>query len=207
MTGPNGNGFGPFGGARSAPPRVLARGNDSAPPHPPDLGKSLSLQSWDQQKPPTAQDFYSFTQTSLVLPAAVNGTVSTTAATGGFIQLPPDNVGVLQTVIFTIDAPATTMNFRFSVLANGGGIPGLTNIGFPPLNASTFAFPLNSTWQLQQGVTVSVVFTNAAATGPWTLGVVLSGYQVSASDILYYTGQRVGQLETHNERFRENLAR
>lgn len=196
-----------YGGARKPPAQIAARGKGFAPAPPDELGKNLSLPPWDQAKPPTAQDFYTFTPTLLVLPAGVNSQVSTTAATGGVFQLAGENIGVLQTVIFTIDAPAATMAIRFTVFMNGGGIPGLTNIGFPPITAGTFAFPINSTWQLVPGAILGVTFTNLAATGPWSVGVVLSGYQVSASDVFQYTGQRQGMIETHNERFKRFLTR
>jgi hypothetical protein len=199
--------FGPYGGAQSPPAYIAARGKGAAPPSPTDLGRALALQSWDQHKPPTAQDFYSFTPTSLTLPAGANSTVATTDLTGGFIQLAADNIGVLQTVIFTIDAPTTAMSIRFTVFANGGGIPGLSNIGFPPINATTFAFPLSSTWQLAPGSVLTVQFVNLNAAGPWTLGVVLSGYQVSAADVQAYTGERLGTIEGRSERFKKFLAR
>lgn len=204
----NGNGFGSYGGARGAPPHVEARkSTGTAPAPPPDLQKILSRPPWDQHKPPTAQDFYSFTANSLILPAGANSTVETTQATGGFVQLGQDSVGVLQLVVFTIDAPTTAMSIRLTVFSQGSGIPGLTNIGFPPINASSFAFPITSVWQLSQGVTLSCQFVNLNAAGPWTVGIILSGYQVLASDIAAYTGERVGMIETAGQAFKKNLAR
>lgn len=200
--------FGSFGGARTAPPNVLARRSNGKPPGPPaDFGKMLARPPWDAHKPPTAQDFYSFTPNSLILPAGAGATVSTTAATGAFLALGDDSVGVLQQLIFTIDAPTTAMSIRLTVFADGSGIPGLSNIGFPPINASSFAFPLTSVWQLAQGTNLIVTFTNLNAAGPWTVGAVLSGYQILASDIAAYTGERVGMIETASEAFKKNLAR
>ena len=199
--------FGPFGGATRPPKYIGARGRGVSPPMPDDLTRSLALQSWDQHKPPTAQDFYSFTPNSLVLPAGAGSSISSSQATGGFIQLAADNIGVLQQIIFTIDAPTTAMNIRLTIFANGGGIPGLTNIGFPPINAASFAFPLSSVWQLSPGTTLFGTFVNGNASGPWTVGLVLSGYQVSAADVVGYTGQRVGTIEGNGQRFRKFLPR
>lgn len=202
------NGFDGYGGGRgNAPAHIVARRSSQAPPAPIDLQKILARPPWDQHKPPTAQDFFSFTANSLTLAAGAGSTVSTTAATGGFVTLGQDSVGILQSVIFTIDAPTTAMSLRLSVFANGSAIPGLSGIGFPPINASSFAFPLNSVWQLSQGTTLSATFTNLNAAGPWTVGLVLSGYQVLASDIAAYTGERVGMIETASDLFKRNLAR
>lgn len=202
------NGFGGYGGGRGgAPAHIAARKSNQAPPQPIDLQKILARPPWDQHKPPTAQDFYSFTPDSLTLAAGAGSTVSTTAATGGFVNLGQDAVGILQTVIFTIDVPTTAMSIRLSVFAGGSAIPGLSNIGFPPINASSFAFPLTSVWQLSQGVNLFATFTNLNAAGPWTVGIVLSGYQVLASDIAAYTGERVGMIETAGDLFKKNLAR
>lgn len=205
---PNGNGFGSFGGARKPPPNVIARKSNGGPPAPPpDLGKVLSRPPWDQHKPPTAQDFWTFTPTLLVLPAGAGSTVSTSPAVGGAVTLGQDSLGVLQSVIFTIDAPTTAASIRFTVFANSSGIPGLSGVGFPPVNATTFALPINGVWQLGQGTNLSVTFTNLNASGPWSVGMVLSGYQILASDVFAYTGERLGMIETGNDDFKKNLAR
>lgn len=206
----NGDRFDSFGGARKPPPNIRARTSLAEPPTPPaDFGKLLARPPWDQHKPPTAQDFYGFTANSLTLPAGAGSTVTANATnlTGFTGQLGGDNVGVLQQVIFTIDAPTTAMSIRLTVFANGSGIPGLSNIGFPPINASSFAFPLSSVWQLSQGTVLSATFTNLNAAGPWTVGIVLSGYQILASDVAAYTGERVGMIETSTSEFKRNLAR
>lgn len=207
MSAQDGGRFGPFGGATRPPKYIQSRGRGVPPPTPDELKTTLALQSWDQHKPPTAQDFYSFTPNSLILPAGANSTVSSTQATGGFIALAADSIGVLQQVIFTIDAPTIAMNIRLTVFANGGGIPGLSNIGFPPINAGSFAFPLSSTWQLSPGTVLFVTFVNGNAAGPWTVGVVLSGYQVTAADVVAYTGQRVGTIEGRSNASRKFLTR
>ncbi len=203
----NGGTFGPYGGARKPPKYIGARGHGQAPPTADELQKTLALQSWDQHKPPTAQDFYTFTPDLLVLPAGAGSQVSTTPATGGALTLAADNIGKLEQLIFTINAPTVLMNIRLTVFANSGGIPGLTNIGFPPINAASFAFPLSSVWQLSPGTQLFVTFTNGNAQGPWSVGVVLSGYQVSAADVVAYTGQRVGTIEGRGNRFKRFLTR
>jgi len=199
--------FDSFGGARKPPLAIAARPSNERPPQPPpELGKQLARPPWDQHKPPTAQDFYSFTPASITLPAGANSRVRTTLATGAFVALGDDNIAVLQNVTMTVDAPTTAMSFRFTVFADGTGIPGLSNVGFPPINATTFALPINGVWQIGAGAVLEIEAVNLAAPAV-TLGFVLSGYQILASDVFAYTGERIGMIETHSEQFKRNLAR
>lgn len=195
-----------IGGLQRAPSYIRALGMGEPPGPPANLGRNLSLQSWDVVKPPTAQDFTNYTVTNLILPAAVGATVSTTVATGGFFQLPDNSVGVLQTVAFSIVAPAITDIWNFTVFENGSPIPGLTNAGFQPVVAAFFALPIKSIWQISQGAQLSVRFFNVGGTGPLNVGISLSGYHISAQDVFDYTGQRKGTLNSVNPS-RKNLAR
>ena len=195
-----------LGGAQRAPGWIAALGHGTPPSPPEALGRNLSLQSWDVVKPPTAQDFLSFTAAALILPAGVGSTVSTTAATGGFFQLPDQSIGVLQTVVFSIVAPAVVDSFRFTIFENGSPIPGLANAGFQPVVASYFALPLKSIWQLSKGAQLSCTFVNVGGTGPLSVGLTLSGYHVTAADVFDYTGQRKGMLNSVNPSY-DNLAR
>lgn len=187
-----------LGGAQAPPDWIANRGRGAPPQPPPQLAHNLSLQSWDVIKPPTAQDFLSFTVALLTLPAAVNATVSTTAATGGVFQLPPNSIGVLQTVTFSINAPAITDAIRFTVFMNGTGLPGLSNAGFQPVSASYFALPIKSIWQLPKGAQLGVTFLNVNGTGPLSVGISLSGYHVPEADVFARTGERQGQINAAN---------
>lgn len=199
--------FDSFGGARKPPPNIAARASNGKPPQPPpELGKMLARESWDAHKPPTAQDFFTFTPLPLILPAGAGSTVRTTAATGAFMQLGADMMAKLENVTITINAPTLAMSFRFTVFVDGTGIPGLSNIGFPPVAASTFVLPINGVWQIKKGAIIEIQAVNLAAPAV-TLGFVLSGYQVLESDVFAYTGERLGMIETHSEQFKVNLAR
>lgn len=186
-----------IGGLQRPPSYIQALGRGDPPTPPANLGRNLSLQSWDVVKPPTAQDFTNFTIANLILPAGVGSTVSTTQATGGFFELPDNSVGVLQTVAFSIVAPAITDIWNFTVFENGSPIPGLANAGFQPVVAAFFVLPIKSIWQISQGAQLSVRFVNIDGAAK-TVGISLSGYHVSAQDIFDYTGQRKGTLNSVN---------
>lgn len=204
MTDPRSRRERPFGTPGETPSpveqAVIQRGTGRGdPPEPPaGLVRSLAIPPWDVAKPPTAQDFFNFTQNMLVLPAGVGSTVSTTEATGGFVELPRKNIGKLETVVFSISNPLITDQWRFTVFMNGGGIPGLTNVGFQPVNGSYFALPISSSWQIVEGARLHVTFTNVDGAAK-LVGVTLSGYYVPEADVYRYTGQRRQSISSPEE--------
>lgn len=174
----------------------------------PYIERSLSVSPWDIEKPPTAYDLWSQTPRALVLPAAAGSTVVTTAATGGLYMLPAENVAVLKSVVFTIETPAVGDAWVVSVLQNGAPIPGLAQIGFPPVGAAYFALPINGTFAVTvPGAQISVRWESLGMTAPRNVGVVLSGWFLPPQDIMLWTGQRPGQIVGDPAVARQHLAR
>lgn len=175
----------------------------------PHVDRSLSVSPWDVDKPPTAYDLWVNTPRALVLPAAAGSTVTTTPATGGFYDLPRENVAVLKSVVLTIEAPAVGDAWIVSVLQDGSPIPGLAAIGFPPVAAAYFALPINGAFAVSApGAQISVRWESLGMTAPRNVGVVLAGWYLPPQDVILWTGQRPGQMTVGDVRSKHrNLAR
>lgn len=183
----------PLGRPPTAP---WVEGLEGTPPPPPPTRttmRALAVKPWTEEPPPTAVNFFIQETTNLILPAGVGAVIESASLTGGAIQMPPNNYGVIKAVQWFAQAPTNLTSIVYTVRANRLGLRGLANLKFPPQNAGAVNFTIGGTWTLPQAAYLDFVVTNLNINGPWEVNLTMTGWYDSAAAIYDWTGQQPGQ--------------
>lgn len=192
MTAPGGGNGNP---GRDGPNPYLNSPGTPALGAPAGMLRTLSVSPWDVNPIPTAINFYRQELANLVLAGAAGSTVVTTIAGGGALQAPNQNIVSIQAVSMFCDSPALTTSITYTVRANGGGIPGLTGLKFPPQTAAYINFPIPGPFNvLQPGAYIDVLITRLVADVANQVNFTLLGWFCTPQDVRRWTGQTPGQI-------------
>lgn len=192
-------GYGDSGIARvGIPAHISARDNDPSRvlrPGDPGIQKVLNVQPWDVAPIPSAQNFFLRETANLVLGAAAGATVTTTIAGGGALLVPANNICSIQAVILFCDAPTLTTSITYTVRANQVGIPGLTNLGFPPQAGAFINLAIPGPFNvLIAGAFIDVLITRVVADVAKQVNFTIIGWFNSPQDAQRWTGVVPGQV-------------
>lgn len=116
-----------------------------------------------------------------VLPAVVGSVINSEP-----VKIPRQMAGVLRVLNIFVDAPGATIDVDWITLIDGAPVQGWRVSTFPrAANNLSIAFP--GVLRLHPGAILSVAIQNNAATGPWTVGVQLSGWywSIEEAKVLY----------------------
>ena len=125
-----------------------------------------------QFKPPEGIDFF----------ARVAGTLAAGAGSqlvmepSPQLRILPDYSGVVAGVSIFIGTPLTTMDITFALLNNGAPVQGWDQLQPFPVGANALIIPFPGTLQVPGGSQFSILVTNNAASGPWTVGATITGW-------------------------------
>lgn len=122
-------------------------------------------------KPESGQD-YTTNETGVL--AAVAGTILPLAA----FQVSANYRAVIRLFTLFVDAPAITIDVDWIVRINRAPVPGWTFTTFPRA-ANNLSIDFEGVVYVPEGALIDVLVRNNAATGPWTVGAQLSGWQWS----------------------------
>jgi hypothetical protein len=112
----------------------------------------------------------SFTE---VLPAGAGQQIAPAALQ---FSLPGSMVGWIDIFEIFVQAPTNLTSVTFALTINGSPVPGYTK-QVPPGVANLFVQPFSGIQiRIPNGGQVGVLITNGNASGPWTLGAVVSGW-------------------------------
>lgn len=159
---------------QNIPADILARrvGQTSAPPKRDNLPRVASIPPFWQQKPSFGIDFYYNTTGTLAA-----GAGSTVVLTGNPpITLTPSYEGVVAGVNIFVDAPTTLINVVWQLRFNQAPVPGWSNLTTFPRAANSISIGFPGPLQVTPDTDIDVVAINNAASGPWTVGVEVTGW-------------------------------
>lgn len=190
MTGPYENGPERVGRA----PWTQAEGSKGIQP-PAGMLRTLSVQPWDVAPIPTATNFYKQQQASLLLGPNAGDTVVVTAAGGGALQAPLQNIVSIQAITIFCNAPSLTTSINYTWRANKAAIPGLQNIRFPPQVATYVNWPVPGPFNvLLAGAYIDVVITRVITDVANLVNATTLGWFNTSQDVLRWTGAFPGSV-------------
>lgn len=138
------------------------------------IPRSAQIPPFWQFKPPGGID----------LSINMRGTLA--AVAGATLRLTPNPVSswtvlssfkaVLAQMRMITIAPLATTDITYTLLNNGGPVPGWDRFQPPQVAVNAFVDPVNGPLQLPQKSFLEVLVTNNAATGPWNVEVSLVGW-------------------------------
>ena len=169
---------------RSAPPGATAGAPDTTGQSAPSLGWMLTRQVPEEAPPPGSTFFNSADSVGLVA-AGVQPMPNAT------FQLDQDRYGVLKSIDFEVTNYTAASDVRFTLLVNGGGVPGFTNVRIPPAAASLKARGFDMSLALPRGATITVT-VNDIDGGVYTANVAFFGWQWPAAIDARYRPEGVG---------------
>jgi hypothetical protein len=158
----------------NVPSDILAKrdGVTSAPPRREPIPKTADIPPFWQFKPPFGIDFYFNTTGTLAA-----GAGSTLVLTGNpAVQLTPDYEGVIGGMQIFVDAPTALINVVWSVLFNNSPVPGWSSLTTFPRAANSISIEFGGPLQVPANTLITVLATNNAASGPWTVGAEVTGW-------------------------------
>lgn len=165
---------GPNNRPQNLPGDVAAkiRGVTSAPPPREPIPKTADIPPFWQFKPTFGIDFYYNTTGTLAA-----GAGSTLVLTGNpIIRLTPDYEGVVASVQIFVDAPTTLIDVDWMLRFNSSPVPGWSNLTTFPRAANSISIEFGGPVQVPSNTLIDVLVTNNAASGPWTVGVEVTGW-------------------------------
>ena len=134
-------------------------------------------------KPPAGVDFYLF-QTGVL--AAGAGSTITFVGAGGVanpdIEIDSNYSGVVAGFTWFVNAPLVTIDITFTLQFTNAPVPGWDRFKPFPAAASSAIASYGGYVQCPARTLVSVVVTNNAASGPWTVGTEVVGWSYPTSD-------------------------
>lgn len=161
--------------------RGLQRGILPAPYNPSDIGRSTAqvrnVVPWWETKPPQGIDFLQV-QKTIALAAGAGSVVSLLT-----FALTPESYGVIKGVSIFADATTVNTDVDWILKFNGGPVPGWSNLTTFPRVSTNLSIDFSGTVIIPPGTTVEVTAVNNNAFGPWNIGVMVTGWSMSASDI------------------------
>ncbi len=159
----------------------LQRGILPAPYNPADLARNstraLQIVPWWETKPPQGTDFLEVQKTIAL--AAGAGSVVTLLT----FNLPDSSWGVIKGVSIFADATTVNTDVDWVLRFNSGPVPGWNNLTTFPRVSTNLSIDFSGTVVIPPGTTVEVTAANNNAFGPWNIGVMVTGWYLSASDI------------------------
>lgn len=138
------------------------------------IPRAAQVPPFYQIRPPTAVDFFYKRMGTL---AAGAGSTLVLAQASRALRILPDYKGVVAGVTIFVDAPLATLDITFALRLNGGTVEGWDKLEPFPTAANAIIIPFPGTLQIPGNSLIDVLVTNNAASGPWTVGASVAGWQ------------------------------
>jgi hypothetical protein len=173
------------------PGDVVAKrvGQTRAPNPKAEIPRVAQIPPFWQYKPPFGIDFYF--NTTAVLAAGAGSTVTLGRLAGGISQplkITADYEGVVASVNIFIDAPTTAIDVDWQLRFNQSPVPGWSDLTTFPRSANSISIEFSGTLQVPGNTLIDVQVVNNAASGPWTVGVEVTGWSWPVQQRLWAFG-------------------